>query len=108
MGPLKEHGFLSFSEATTIFAHLPTIINLNSQFLSDLEERIKKWSYNDTIGDILLNYAPLFKVYSAYATSYDRGVHLLKAIANKKKEVKTFLNVHKQTTKQKTKTKKKR
>eukprot|EP01103_Thecamoeba_quadrilineata_P018868 TRINITY_DN7422_c0_g1_i1.p1 TRINITY_DN7422_c0_g1~~TRINITY_DN7422_c0_g1_i1.p1 ORF type:complete len:545 (-),score=73.96 TRINITY_DN7422_c0_g1_i1:77-1711(-) len=54
-----------------LFSNIETILNVNTEFLICLENRINDWNDNQLLGDIFLQFAPLFKLYSEYSQNYD-------------------------------------
>lgn len=79
MKPMAEVGLLNDRTKATLFSNLPTILPLNRIFLESVENRVQPnvWKYNPKIGDIFLEFAPFFKLYSEYARSNQAASELL-------------------------------
>lgn len=61
----------SKADIATIFAHIDSIISVNSELLSRLEARMAEWSNNQLLGDIFEEITPYLKVYIQYVNNYD-------------------------------------
>ncbi|KAL9649455.1 hypothetical protein ABK040_000694 [Willaertia magna] len=74
----KEKPIITKEEVQAIFSDIEVIINVNTTFLNDLEERMKNYVYETQLSDIFLTMAPFFKTYSRYCNNYDRANEVLK------------------------------
>jgi len=61
----------SKADIATIFAHVDSIISVNSELLSRLDERMANWSNNQLLGDIFEEITPYLKVYIQFVNNYD-------------------------------------
>ncbi|GBB97882.1 hypothetical protein RclHR1_00310010 [Rhizophagus clarus] len=83
---------LSKKAINEIFANLPELINVNTELLRRLDERIaitiddkpiedsedKFWNPEDgCLGDIFLNMAPFFKMYSIYVKNFNSALSVI-------------------------------
>ncbi|XP_013773396.1 FYVE, RhoGEF and PH domain-containing protein 6-like [Limulus polyphemus] len=53
-----------------IFRHLPELQRLNENFLQELQTRLKEWSENRRIADLIIQHGPFLKLYSAYICDF--------------------------------------
>nr|CAG4717260.1 unnamed protein product [Naegleria fowleri] len=74
----KEKPIISKEEVQAIFSDIDVILNVNTTFLNDLEERLKTYEHNVQISDIFLTIAPFFKTYSRYCNNFDKANEVLK------------------------------
>ena len=63
-----------------------SVYSINEVLLFNLEERIKLWDDNSTIGDVLLKLTPFLKVYITYIAEFDGVSQML----NKCEKIVTF------------------
>ncbi|CAB4385865.1 hypothetical protein RhiirA5_361397 [Rhizophagus irregularis] len=83
---------LSKKSINEIFANLPELINVNTELLRRLDERIaitiddkpiedsedKFWNPEDgCLGDVFLNMAPFFKMYSIYVKNFNSALSVI-------------------------------
>lgn len=61
----------SKADIATIFAHVDSIISVNSELLSRLDKRMADWTNNQLLGDIFEEITPYLKVYIQYVNNYD-------------------------------------
>eukprot|EP01119_Soliformovum_irregulare_P020129 TRINITY_DN6491_c0_g1_i1.p1 TRINITY_DN6491_c0_g1~~TRINITY_DN6491_c0_g1_i1.p1 ORF type:complete len:954 (+),score=298.34 TRINITY_DN6491_c0_g1_i1:63-2924(+) len=76
LDPLKNsasphYNVFSAEEQRIIFPVIEELRNFHSILLKELEERMKKWSETQVIGDLFVKYAPFFKIYSEYCKKYE-------------------------------------
>lgn len=57
-------------KVAVLFTNIEQISTLNHEFSDSLEDRVAQWNEESTIGDLFIQYAPLFKLYSQYARFY--------------------------------------
>ena len=72
IGNALEHARLvDAPQKRTLFGDLQQIVATNMHFLQTLEERVRYWSdVTSTVGDIVLELAPLFRSYIPYVRSF--------------------------------------
>ena len=81
-----NNSILTIEQLRDIFSNLPQIVVLNKKFLSDLEERLAEWDENPCLGDVVLQFAPFFKMYTQYVNNHETATQTLaKARADEKK-----------------------
>ncbi|XP_065909891.1 FYVE, RhoGEF and PH domain-containing protein 6-like [Dysidea avara] len=66
-----------------ILSNVGSLYVLNSGLLNQLEERLAKWNSIPKIGDIMLNTAPFFKMYSQYISNFDNALKVLEESCKK-------------------------
>ena len=77
---LNDYKILKEKEYHTLFPNdLRIICNLNSRLLNDLMDRIDENFDNDktVISDILINFAPYFKMYQSYMNNHEAAINCL-------------------------------
>eukprot|EP00698_Gefionella_okellyi_P013820 TRINITY_DN3810_c0_g1_i1.p1 TRINITY_DN3810_c0_g1~~TRINITY_DN3810_c0_g1_i1.p1 ORF type:complete len:998 (+),score=202.79 TRINITY_DN3810_c0_g1_i1:77-3070(+) len=82
MEPLKEvagtsRGILTSEEISTIFFSIDALFRVNSELLSELNDRVNQWEPKSHIADVFLRMAPFFKSYAPYVTNYNRAMTAL-------------------------------
>jgi len=60
-----------------LFNNLEQILTLNTELLSQLKDRLNDWSESSLVGDLFMQYASLFKLYSQYAKFHAHGALVL-------------------------------
>eukprot|EP00475_Leptophrys_vorax_P002916 TRINITY_DN1165_c0_g1_i3.p1 TRINITY_DN1165_c0_g1~~TRINITY_DN1165_c0_g1_i3.p1 ORF type:complete len:907 (-),score=264.81 TRINITY_DN1165_c0_g1_i3:479-3130(-) len=61
----------------TVLSEIENLYTLNSEFLEDLESHIYEWYDGRPVGDMFLNYAPLFKLYGEYGKGHSYASKVL-------------------------------
>lgn len=56
------------------FSHAMQIYHLNSKLSFHLEQRLAEWSSTQTVGDLLAEFGPLFKLFSLYARNHSAAL----------------------------------
>lgn len=70
------------NDVKSIFSSIEHILPLNKTLLKSLEERVNKWSPEQTIGDIFLRFAPFLKMYTTHSNNYDQALETLSKLSN--------------------------
>lgn len=79
---------LTKDQISTLFSNIATLHKLNEQFRLDLTERRKnQWTDNDCIGDLFVNFAPYFKMYTLYINNHEAATTLLGSLMKDAKYV---------------------
>ena len=88
-----------FKEAdiTLLFSNIEQLFSLNIEILKQLDARLRSWSPEQKIGDIILSFAPFLKMYNVYSNNYDEALQLY----NKLQKESPKFSDHLQQTKQK-------
>ncbi|KAG8438651.1 hypothetical protein GDO86_005006, partial [Hymenochirus boettgeri] len=74
-----KQGSFSPDVLNKIFSNITCIQSFHTQFLlPELESRMKEWSVNPKIGDILQKLAPFLKMYAEYVKNFDNAMEMLK------------------------------
>uniref|UniRef100_A0A8D0H094 FYVE, RhoGEF and PH domain containing 2 n=1 Tax=Sphenodon punctatus TaxID=8508 RepID=A0A8D0H094_SPHPU len=61
-----------------IFSNISSIYQFHAQFfLPELQKRMRDWSSNPRIGDIIQKVAPFLKMYGEYVKNFDKAVELI-------------------------------
>lgn len=75
---------VSKQQVKTIFSTIEIIHNYNSWFLTRIEERITLWDTNtQKLGDVFLELADFFKMYTSYVNSYPAAIVTVSELKNK-------------------------
>jgi len=74
----------------TLFANLEDLINVNTELLKLLLERLANWSDKQKLGDVLLTLVPFLLLYTQYSLNYGRAADVLREL-NKDKKIKQYL-----------------
>lgn len=78
-------------QIVTLFSNIATLYNFNQQFRIDLaERRNNNWATKDCIGDLFVNFAPYFKMYTLYIDNHEAATNLLGSL-NKDPKFMAFL-----------------
>lgn len=68
-----------------IFGMVPMILNTHVSFIGALQDRWDAWAGKDCLGDLFLQFAHFFKMYTSYVNTHDNATALLKKMAGEKK-----------------------
>lgn len=88
---------ISPSHIDQIFSQLEQIITLNGNFVQDLHKRLVIWeteSIEDEdrcIGDVLLEWLPVFQLYGTYCANYESSNKLVNSLLRSKPRFQAFL-----------------
>ena len=74
----KDKPIITLQEVQAIFSDMDVIMNVNSTFYKDLEERLQHYEHEIGISDIFLTMAPFFKTYSRYCNNFDKANEVLR------------------------------
>lgn len=81
-GSDPEAAVLSKDQITTMFSNLETLYQLNSRFRDTLRKRREEeWEANPQMGDLFLDFAPYFKMYTLYINNHEAATKLLSSLA---------------------------
>lgn len=81
--PAKEKKVLPTDFALENLRNVESILSVNQEFLSELEERMENWHPHQILSDIFIKYLPRFQVYSKYVNGYHSLINtLLKEMEN--------------------------
>lgn len=83
--------FLSEGNIREIFSDVEMILNFNSNLLVQLEERVMKWTIQQTVGDIFIELSHFFKVYQNYINNFSHSVEVLRKVRAEQKDFDSFL-----------------
>ena len=76
-----------------MFSNIKSIYKFHNDFLlPQLEERMKCWSTNPRIGDIMKNFAPFLKMYTEYVKNFDYAMNLINTLQHKVPRFATIVN----------------
>mmetsp|Transcript_981 Transcript_981/g.1642 ORF Transcript_981/g.1642 Transcript_981/m.1642 type:complete len:473 (-) Transcript_981:595-2013(-) len=81
-GPLEEARKnnqieLNDLDMKNLFPEIRTIYNYNKDLLLRLQERLEKWKWTQTIGDIFVETIPFLKMYTNYVNAYPAAISSL-------------------------------
>jgi len=70
----KKNQLITQDQVKTIFSVVEVIYNFQREILMKLTERMKSWSYEQKLGDLFLEMAPVLMVYSQYGNNYKKAL----------------------------------
>ncbi len=73
-----------------LFSNVKTLREFNGKFLSEIEARISNWDLDAKIGDVFIRYAPFFRLYNEYCSSYDKAEQIYQS-SQKNQQFATYL-----------------
>ncbi|KAM9313186.1 FYVE, RhoGEF and PH domain-containing protein 4 [Gastrophryne carolinensis] len=74
-----KKGSFPWDVPNKIFSNITSIYSFHSSFLlPELEGRMREWSTNPRIGDILQKLAPFLKMYAEYVKNFDNAMETVK------------------------------
>lgn len=76
--PLRSSGIDVATD--DIFGNIELIHNLHLELLKTLEARMAEWTPLQVVGDIFVQYAPFFKLYTQYCSGYAGALDTLQAL----------------------------
>lgn len=71
------------AELNRVLNYLPQLQNLNEELLSDFESRLRNWSAQPKIADVIVRKGPFLKLYSAYIRDFQSQSALLEDCVQK-------------------------
>jgi len=71
--PLKNSNIIDQTAITEVFANIEDIQKLQLNFLVFLEKRMQNWKPYLPVGDIFLQFAEQFKLYTQYINNFDNA-----------------------------------
>lgn len=86
---------ISEQDRRALFSGLLNIYELHKKLLAMLEKRLHKWNLQQRMGDIFLELAPLFKMYTQYTSKYELAMETLRRLSSQL-PFKNFMLVRKQ------------
>eukprot|EP01102_Stenamoeba_stenopodia_P017783 TRINITY_DN6425_c0_g2_i1.p1 TRINITY_DN6425_c0_g2~~TRINITY_DN6425_c0_g2_i1.p1 ORF type:complete len:589 (-),score=137.95 TRINITY_DN6425_c0_g2_i1:35-1801(-) len=87
----KGDPIIGEEDLKAIFSTVELIYNLNKTLLSDIEKRLSGWTDSTLIGDIFLQFAPMFKLYSDYVKNYGGAMVHLQNLTERSRRFANFL-----------------
>lgn len=79
----KNGSFIPPDVVTQVFSHIKPIYQFHHDFLlPQLETRMKNWSQEQRIGDIIAKLAPFLKLYTEYVKNFDNSMNLINKWTN--------------------------
>eukprot|EP01090_Pellita_catalonica_P016886 TRINITY_DN4981_c0_g1_i2.p2 TRINITY_DN4981_c0_g1~~TRINITY_DN4981_c0_g1_i2.p2 ORF type:complete len:631 (-),score=126.39 TRINITY_DN4981_c0_g1_i2:77-1969(-) len=90
--PLKSEQFSFITEAQIdmLFSNIESILCLNIQLLEAMELRMDAWPGEQHFADILIEKAPVLRLYGEYINSYDRQLEVWSKLEVKKPQFKEW------------------
>lgn len=92
---LHSQLILKHSQLEIIFSNWESILSVNSAFMEAIQARIRLWHQQDaasqTIGAVLLEHIPLFKMYCSYCSNFEKSQSLLAKLRLKSQNFANFL-----------------
>jgi len=65
---------------TVFLSSARNLLELSRKFLVDLQAKRENWTENSTIGDLFVEFGPLFKLYGAYAMNHELAVEVIRSL----------------------------
>lgn len=91
-GPLRNNNMIKDKHYQTLFPDLETIIQLNSNLLDTLQQRFCDWNEDSsTIGDVILQFTPYFKMYQNYVNNHENATKLITELMTKNTDFAQFI-----------------
>ncbi|KAG1693329.1 FYVE, RhoGEF and PH domain-containing protein 4 [Nymphon striatum] len=74
----RAHKMFPQEVVTQMFSNIKSIFKLHSEhLLPQLEDRMKNWSNDPRIGDVMTNFAPFLKMYTEYVKNFNDAINLI-------------------------------
>jgi len=91
--PSKQMTILNPEQHRLLFNNIPSLISLNTNFLTALEALYKEWDPTSTkIADEFLQFAPFFNMYQSYLNSHEQAAGLVSKLYIRSSKFKTFVD----------------
>lgn len=82
---------LSYEEIETLFSVISVIHGLHKTFLTKLSDRLKKWTWDCSIGDLFIDLCRALKIYKPFINNYENALAFCSGPNYKKKAFANFL-----------------
>jgi hypothetical protein len=80
------------SDLSLMFGNLLVIVNINREFLKDLEQQMAQWRWTTTtLGDVFIRFAPFLKSYTTFVNNYEMIQKALQTQKDRSNEFSNFL-----------------
>nr|XP_006811299.1 PREDICTED: FYVE, RhoGEF and PH domain-containing protein 4-like [Saccoglossus kowalevskii] len=77
----RAHNWFPPDNVKDMFSNVKSIFKLHKDsLLPKLEERLKEWSSNPRLGDLMTTFAPYFQMYTSYVKEFERAMELLNSL----------------------------
>ena len=83
---------LSEEQIASLSSNISAIALFNGKFLSDLSQRVDQWSAETKIGDLFIEFAHYFAMYTVYVANHDSALALLTTQLDSNGKFQTFCN----------------
>lgn len=92
----SECRLISQQDVTLMFSNVEIIASVNARFLEQLDQRIQLVTPDSAeevvVGDLFLNFAPFWKMYTQYVSSQDSALALLQKLESRGGDFVAFLH----------------
>lgn len=82
---------LELQHLRTIFGDIEVILNLSAKLESQLEVRLKDWSFHTTVGDLFIQISDYIKLYFTYASNYPKAYQTIQSLRSSTKAFENLL-----------------
>lgn len=84
IGQLRSNPAFDLNLVKSLFSNIEVILNVNLQFLKEIEKKVADWSDDQTIADVFLTLVPFFKIYMQYINNYNQAIDTFQMMMKKK------------------------
>lgn len=77
---------LSAIEVRTLFSSVQVLLPIQEMFLADLQAKIDKWHYDQTLGAMLSTMTPFLRLYAEYIGNFSEATELYQKLTSKRSE----------------------
>lgn len=92
---LHSELILKHSQLETVFSNWESLLSVNLAFMEALQARLKLWHTlplsGQTLGSVLLEHIPLFKMYCSYCSNFGKSQNLIAKLRVKSENFMNFL-----------------
>ncbi|KAJ5077570.1 pote ankyrin domain [Anaeramoeba ignava] len=74
MRPLLSNRIITREESDLIFSNIEDIYQLNLKFLAHLESEFRNWTYDSTLGNVVMHYVAPMRIYLQYNINFDASL----------------------------------
>lgn len=77
---------LSAMEVRTLFSSVQVLLPIQELFLADLQAKIDKWHYDQTLGAMLSTMTPFLRLYAEYIGNFTEATELYQKLTSKRSD----------------------
>ncbi|PRP86803.1 hypothetical protein PROFUN_05020 [Planoprotostelium fungivorum] len=83
---------LNMKQINAVFSNIKLIEGVNKELLTELTERLSKWTPMKCVGDIFLRFAPYLKLYTQYINNYNLSSSTITQLPEQNPKLKEFMS----------------